>query len=109
MIQSDYALSYNVKAKALDILKSIYTFDTKIQMTGFVTWFNKLIEVKGRVTIAEICNKMKFDSIEPFSYIGFNSRINDEDIIILTRVDKTKLYQITFPILKDFTQKWSKP
>ena len=102
---NDYALSYNVKEKVLCILKSIYNFDTWTRASNFVNWFNKVIDAKGRVTIAEICNKMKKPSIEPFDRIGFNSCIKPEEIYELTRTDGSEFYQILFPILKDFTIK----
>ena len=107
MIQSDYALSYNVKDKVLDILWNIHDFETWNRVDRFVDWFNKVIEAKGRVVMAEICKKMKYDSIEPFERIGFNDPINPDDIYEVTRTDGTEFYQVLFPVLKDFTKKGS--
>ena len=102
---NDYALSYNVKEQVIDILKSIRNFETWTRVDNFVTWFNKLIELKGRVMMVEICKKMKKESIEPFERIGFNNAIRDSDIYELTRTDGSEFYQVLFPVLKDFTIK----
>ena len=108
MIQSDYALSYNVKDKVLDILWSICDFESWSRADDFVDWFNKVIEAKGRVVMAELCKKMKLETIEPFERVGFNNPIPEEDIFEVTRMDGTEFYQILFPVLKDFTQKGMK-
>lgn len=100
-----YALSYNVKEQVIDMLESIQNFETWARADNFVGWFNKLIESKGRVMMAEICKKMKKESIEPFERIGFNNAIRDSDIYELTRTDGSEFYQIIFPVLKDFTIK----
>lgn len=105
MVQKDYALSYNVKDKVLDILWDIHDFETWNRANKFVTWFNGVIEAKGRVVMTEICKKMKKESIEPFERIGFNSPIPEEDIFEVTRMNGSEFYQIMFPVLKDFTQK----
>ena len=102
---NDYALSYNVKAQVLDILRSVYNFDTWTRANKFVVWFNKVVEVKGRVTIADICNKIKQEYTEPFTRIGFNDFIRESEIYELTKTNGTEYYQILFPVLKDFTQK----
>ena len=105
---NDYALSYNVKEQAIDILKSIRDFETWARADNFVSWFNKLIESKGRVMMAEICKKMEKESIEPFERIGFNDAIRDSDIYELTRTDGSEFYQVLFPVLKDFTIRGAK-
>ena len=105
MIQSEYALSYNVKKAVIDILESIREYDTITQMNKFVSWFNKLINQKGRVTMVEICDKLGIDSIEAFSRVGFNSEIEEDDIYEFFRTDGSKFYRILFPVLRDFTIK----
>ena len=105
MIQSDYALSYNVKEIALDVLKSIYNFDTWSKANRFMLWFNKVIEMRGRVTLNDICNKMSKTQKEAFSRVGFDAPISEFDIHEIVKQDGTKKYQIIFPILKDFTQR----
>ena len=105
MIQNDYALSYNVKNAVLDILWSIRDYDTLTETNKFINWFNKLIDQKGRVTMVEICDKLGFDSKEPFSRVGFNAKIEDDDIYEVYRTNGLKFYQILFPILRDFTIK----
>ena len=102
---NDYALSYNVKEQVLDILKSIYNFETWNRASKFVAWFNKVMEAKGRVTIADICNKYKRESIEPFGRVGFDDFMRDIDIYELSRPDGSEFYRLLFPVLKDFTQK----
>lgn len=108
MIQSDYALSYNVKDKVLDILWSICDFETWSRAEEFMGWFNGIIEAKGRVVMAEICKKMKKNSIEAFERIGFNDMMSENDIFEVRRMDGSEFYQILFPVLKDFTQKGAK-
>lgn len=108
MIQKDYALSYNVKDKVLDILWSICDFETWSRAESFLGWFNGVVEAKGRIVMTEICKKMKKDSIEPFERIGFNDMIHENDIFEVTQMDGTEFYQILFPVLKDFTQKGMK-
>lgn len=105
MIQTKYALSYNVEAKAIDILKRIREYDTEAQLHQFVDWFNDVIEAKGRVMMIEICQKMRFEAIEAFSRIGFNAPITENYIYQLFRVNGTLFYQILFPVLRDFTLK----
>ena len=103
MRQTDYALSYNVKAAALDVLRSIYNFDTLTKATRFALWFNKVIEVNGRITLNDICNKMNKTKANVFSRVGFDTRIDEFGIHEIVKPDGTKKYQILFPILKDFT------
>ena len=108
MIQSDYALSFNVKRLALDILTKVADFKTWDGALGFVTWFNSVIDAKGRVVLTEICDKKHLDSIEAFSRIGFNHKIRENDIIELTSVANVEFYRLMFPVLRDFTQKGAK-
>lgn len=102
---NDYALSYNVKDQAIDILKSVRDFDTWNKADKFVTWFNKVVEAKGKITIADICNKMKREYTEPYTRIGFNDFIDANAIYELVRANGSEFYQILFPILRDFTVK----
>ena len=105
MVQSDYALSYNVRNMVYDFLKKAGSFDTWKRTDNFVTWFNKVIDAKGRVAIAEICNKMKLSSIEQYDRIGFSEKINSEDVRVIEQPGKSRSYSILFPVLRDFTQK----
>lgn len=105
MIQTNYALSYNVKNQAIDILSSIRSFDTWKRVDDFIRWFNGVIEAKGRVLMTEICKKTKRDTIDQFERIGFNDKIRDNDIFEMTKIDGSEFYQVLFPVLKDFTQK----
>ena len=104
MIQSDYALSYNVKNQAIDILNRISTFNDLEHLDRFIDWFNRIIENRGRVMMADICDKTGTDPIDAFVWVGFNSPIKDANIHALTKLDGTMFYKIIFPVLKDFTQ-----
>ena len=101
MIQTKYALSYNVENAAIDILKRIHDYDTITQLDHFVEWFNGVIDLKGRITMEEICKKKGFEPIDAFTRIGFNTKLSDANIYELFRTNGAKFYQILFPILKD--------
>lgn len=104
MVQIDYALSYNVRNKAIDILTLTSTFESWTDLVKFMSWFNKIIEARGRVMMIDICNKIGQESIDAFNRIGFNSLLRDEDVLKYPKQDGSKFYKLLFPVLKDFTQ-----
>ena len=104
MIQSDYALSYNVRNAAYDILESVREFNDWKRLDMFQNWFNSLIEARGRVMLIDICNKIGEEPIDAFTRIGFNSPIGDDNIYVFSKIDGSSFYKIIFPVLNDFTQ-----
>lgn len=105
MVQNDYTLSYNVKKKAIDILSTVCTFYDWDHADTFISWFNKIIDARGRVMLVDICNKIGAEPIEAFTRIGFNSNLGDGNIYAHTRPDGSVFYKLVFPVLKDFTQR----
>lgn len=103
MIQSDYALSYNVKDSAIKILKPLCFYTDWPTLVRFMSWFNKIIENRGRVMMADICDKVKVPPIEAYSRIGFNALLNEDDIYKIERPDGSYAFRLMFPVLKDFT------
>lgn len=103
MIQSDYALSYNVKNSAIKILKPLCLYADWPTLIKFMSWFNKIIENRGRVMMTDICDKVKVPAIEAYDRIGFNSLLEDDNVYEIERPDGTPAYRLLFPVLKDFT------
>ena len=103
MIQSDYALSYNVKNSAIKILKPLCLYTDWPTLIRFMSWFNKIIENRGRVMMTDICDKVKVPAIEAYDRIGFNSLLEDDNVYEIERPDGTPAYRLLFPVLKDFT------
>lgn len=103
MIQSDYALSYNVKNSAIKILKPLCLYTDWPTLIKFMSWFNKIIENRGRVMMTDICDKVKVPAIEAYDRIGFNSLLEEDNVYEIERPDGTPAYRLLFPVLKDFT------
>ena len=103
MIQSDYALSYNVKNSAIKILKPLCLYTDWQTLIRFMSWFNKIIENRGRVMMTDICDKVKMPAIEAYDRIGFNSLLEEDNVYEIERPDGTPAYRLLFPVLKDFT------
>lgn len=103
MIQSDYALSYNVKNSAIKILKPLCLYPDWPTLIRFMSWFNKIIENRGRVMMSDICDMVKAPSIEAYSRIGFNSLLGEDNVYEIARPDGSSAYRLLFPVLKDFT------
>lgn len=103
MIQSDYALSYNVKNSAIKILKPLCLYTDWPTLIRFMSWFNKIIENRGRVMMTDICDKVKVPAIEAYDRIGFNSLLEEDNVYEIERPDGTPAYRLLFPVLKDFT------
>ena len=103
MIQSDYALSYNVKNSAIKILKPLCLYTDWQTLIRFMSWFNKIIENRGRVMMTDICDKVKMPAIEAYDRIGFNSLLKEDNVYEIERPDGTPAYRLLFPVLKDFT------
>lgn len=103
MIQSDYALSYNVKNSAIKVLKPLCLYTDWPTLVRFMSWFNKIIESRGRVMMSDICDKAKVPAIEAYDRIGFNSLLEEDNVYEIERPDGTPAYRLLFPVLKDFT------
>lgn len=104
MIQSDYALSYNVKNSAIKVLKRACYYNTWSDIDSFICWFNKRVENRGRIVMSDICNRLGEKPIEAYDRIGFNSLLTEDNIYEIKKPDNTVIYRLLFPVLKDFTK-----
>lgn len=103
MIQSDYALSYNVKNAAIKILKPLCHYDDWGKLYKFAQWFNRIIDNRGRVMMTDICDKVKVKPIEAFDRIGFNTMLTEDNVYEIEKADGSTSCRLLFPVLKDFT------